>query len=118
MHDTANLSAKLEQVKKRISQALAEYAVNWEAMQGTLDHNDLTGFLSVWDEEFAKLLKEPVQKDILFQLANLLNNLEIQLDMLRSKKNWQTIAEESAASTGELPPELEAIRKTVDATTI
>ena len=93
MHDTANLSAKLEQVKKRISQALAEYAVNWEAMQGTLDHNDLTGFLSVWDEEFAKLLKEPVQKDILFQLANLLNNLEIQLDMLRGKKNWQTIAE-------------------------
>ena len=112
MHDTANLSAKLEQVKKRISQALAEYAVNWEAMQGTLDHNDLTGFLSVWDEEFAKLLKDPVQKDIL------LNNLEIQLDMLRGKKNWQTIAEESAASTGELPPELEAIRKTVDATTI
>ena len=118
MHDTANLSTKLEQVKKRISRALAEYAVNWEAMQGTLDRSDLTCFLSVWNEEFAKLLKEPVQKDILFQLANLLNNLEIQLDMLRGKKNWQTIAEDSATSAGELPPELEAIRKTVEATTV
>ena len=118
MHDTGNLSVKLEQVKKRISQALAEYAANWEAMQGTLDRNDLTGFLSVWDEEFAKLLKAPVQKEILFQLANLLNNLEIQLDMLRGKKNWQTITENSVTSAGELPPELEAIRKTVDATTI
>ena len=118
MHDTANLSAKLEQVKKRISRALAEYAVNWEAMQGTLDRNDLTGFLSVWNEEFAKLLKEPVQKDIFFQLANLLNNLEIQLDMLRGKKNWQSVSEDSTTSTGELPPELETIRKTVDATTI
>lgn len=118
MHDTANLSAKLEQVKKRISRALIEYAVNWEAMQGTLDRSDLTGFLSVWNEEFAKLLKEPVQKDILFQLANLLNNLEIQLDMLRGKKNWQTVSENSTISTSELPPDLETIRKTVDATTI
>lgn len=118
MHDTANLSAKLEQVKKRISRALAEYAVNWETMQGTLDRSDLTGFLSVWNEEFAKLLKEPVQKDIFFQLANLLNNLEIQLDMLRGKKNWQTVTEDYATSTGELPPELETIRMTVDATTI
>ena len=117
MHDTANLSAKLEQVKKRISRALAEYAINWEAMQGTFDRSDLTGFLSVWNEEFAKLLKEPVQKDIFFQLANLLNNLEIQLDMLRGKKNWQTVSEDSTTSTGELPPELETIRKTVDATT-
>ncbi len=118
MHDTGNLSAKLEQVKKRISRALAEYATNWESMQGTLDHSDLTGFLSVWHEEFGKLLKEPVQKEILFQLANLLNNLEIQLDMLRGKKNWQTVTENATTFSGELPPELEAIRKTVDATTV
>lgn len=45
--------------KKRIANALTEYAINWNNLQGSLDREDLNGFLKIWKEEF-DALKKPV----------------------------------------------------------
>ena len=99
--------------KKRIANALTEYAINWNDLQGSLDREDLNGFLKIWKEEF-DALKKPVSLETqLFQLANLLSNLEIQQDMLRSGKNWKKLTENQDMDTT-LPPELAAIKNTIE----
>ncbi|EEO26989.1 hypothetical protein [Oxalobacter paraformigenes] len=112
MNHNKNLSAKTELAKKRIAAALAEYAANWENMQGSMEKKDLNVFLIVWKEDFDKEAQTPGEK--LFQLANLLSNLDIQLDMLRSGKGWKK-PEENAAPEKEWPQELAAVKAVVDA---
>ena len=112
MGDNENLSVKTELAKKRIDQALAEYAANWENLKGCVEKEDLSGFLTVWKEEFDTQAK--TARDKFFQLVNLLSNLEIQLDMLRAGKNWKK-PDENTGSGMEWPPALTAVKNIVDA---
>lgn len=112
MNNDENLSAKTELAKKRIAAALAEYAANWGSLQGSIEQEDLNAFLTVWKEEFDKEAKTAGEK--LFQLVNLLSNLDIQLDMLRSRKDWKKPEKESSLEK-EWPQELAAIKTIVDA---
>ena len=113
MSKEGNFSGKIAMAKKRIANALTEYAINWNNLQGSLDREDLNGFLKIWKEEF-DALKKPVSLETqLFQLANLLSNLEIQQDMLRSGKNWKKLTEDQDMDTT-VPPELAAIKNTID----
>lgn len=113
MNKEGNFSGKIALAKKRIADALTEYAINWDTMKGSLDREDLCGFLKIWKEEFDALKKTVSQETQLFQLANLLSNLEIQQDMLRSGKNWIKPATDTATGIT-LPPELAAIKNSID----
>lgn len=112
MNHDKNLSAKTELAKKRIAAALVEYVANWENLQGSMEKKDLNAFLTVWKEDFDKEAKAPEEK--LFQLANLLSNLDIQLDMLRARKGWKK-PEEDAGPEKEWPQGLAAVKAVVDA---
>ena len=103
MSKEGNFSGKIAMAKKRIANALTEYAINWNNLQGSLDREDLNGFLKIWKEEF-DAQKKPVSLETqLFQLA----------DMLRSGKNWKKLTEDQDTDTA-LPPELAAIKNTID----
>ena len=112
MNNDENFSGKTESAKKRIAGALAEYALNWETLEGSMDKEDLTGFLTMWKEEF-EAQENPAPKDRLLQLANLLSNLEIQQDMLRTRKGWKTLPQDADPEV-KLPPELASIKDTID----
>lgn len=114
MNNIGNPSGKIVLAKQRISRTLTEYAINWETLKDSLDKKDLVGFLKIWKEEF-DALKNPTPETLFFQLANLLSNLEIQRDMLRSRKNWNKPADDTQAT---LPPELATIKTTIEAITV
>lgn len=113
MSKEGNFSGKITLAKQRIAYALAEYAINWDNLQGSVDRDDLNGFLKIWKEEFDALKKPVSQETQLFQLANLLSNLEIQQNMLRSGKNWKKLTGDQEMDAP-LPPELAAIKNTID----
>lgn len=114
MSKEGNFSGKITLAKKRIANTLTEYAINWDHLQGSLDKEDLNGFLKIWKEEF-DALKKPVSRETqLFQLANLLSNLEIQQDMLRSGRNWTKLTEDMNTTDVALPLELATIKDTID----
>ena len=48
MSKEGNFSGKIAMAKKRIANALTEYAINWNNLQGSLDREDLNGFLKIW----------------------------------------------------------------------
>lgn len=114
MSNIGNPSGKIVLAKQRITRALTEYAINWDTLKDSLDKKDLIGFLKIWKEEF-DALKDPAPETLFYQLANLLSNLEIQRDMLRSGKNWTKPADNAEAA---LPPELATIKTTIDAITV
>lgn len=114
MSNIGNPSGKIVLAKQRIAHILTEYAINWESLKDSLDKKDLIGFLKIWKEEF-DALKNPTLEILFFQLANLLSNLEIQRDMLRSRKNWNKSADDTETT---LPPELATIKTTIETITI
>ncbi len=103
---------KIALSKVRVENVLAEYAMNLDLLKGSLEWEDLTGYLTVWNEEFTGQA-EPMDKEKqLFNIAILVGNLDIQLDMLRPKKGWKKF---DSAENISLPPELELIKKTLAA---
>ncbi len=111
----ANNEATLKKIaltKVRVGNALMEYAKNLELLKDSIDWKDLTGYLTIWNEEFTSPAEAVDKEKQLFNIAILIGNLDIQLDILRSKNGWKKL---DSAETVALPPELEQIKQTLAA---
>ena len=104
---------KTDRICNRIILALSEYAVNWHTMQEWQEKEDLLTFLTFWKNDIG-IPSDLAKQDQIIRLLDLMSNLEIQQDLLRSRKNWLALAAPSS-STENWPPELTAIRDTIDA---
>lgn len=103
---------KIALSKVRVESALMEYAKNIDLLKGSVEWDDLTGYLKIWNEEFTSPAEAMDKEKQLFNIAILIGNLDIQLDMLRPKKGWAKVDSSEAVS---LPPELEQIKQTLAA---
>ena len=104
------VAKKLILAKQRVEEALKEYAVNQALLKDKIEWKDLVDFLKIWHEECSNQIETMENQDKLFQLSLLISNLDIQLDMLRVKPEWQKTVKEVP-----LPPEFNAVLETVAA---